>query len=180
MKAVRLIKTQSGFSLLELMTVVAIIAIIATIVLPNFKRYQAKARASESQSQLAALFAAEKAFQAEWNSYHTDAANVGYRPNGVLRYLVGFNTASTHAILSYSGALTPANYSTALAAVCGVGCTNSAVSAAGVALAGISVASTATNNAFNAVAEGYVGGNATDIWSITDSKKLANDAPGGY
>ncbi len=180
MKVVRLIKTQSGFSLLELMTVVMIIGILTMIVLPNYHRFHAKARASESRSQLAALFSAEKAFQAEWNSYHTDAANVGYRPNGVLRYIVGFNTASTHAIIDYAGPLTPANDNTGLAAVCGLGCTNMAISAAGVSLAGISLASTATNNAFNAAAEGFVGGTAIDIWSINDSKVLANDAPGGY
>lgn len=180
MKVLRLIKTQSGFSLLELMTVVMIIGILTMIVLPNYKRFHAKARASESKSQLAALFSAEKAFQAEWNSYHTDAANVGYRPNGVLRYVIGFNTASTHAIIDYAGPLIAANDNTGLAAVCGAGCTNMAVSAAGVSLAGISLASTATNNAFNAAAEGFVGGNATDIWSINDLKVLANDAPGGY
>jgi prepilin-type N-terminal cleavage/methylation domain-containing protein len=175
-------KSESGFSLIELMTVVAIVALLAIIVIPNYSRFHAKARATESKSQLAALFAAETAFHAEFNSYHTDAANVGYRPQGILRYVVGFNTESTHAIVDYFGpALTPANFSTGIAGVCAIaGCTNTAVSAAGLALTAVSLATTATMSGFNAAAEGFVGGNATDIWSINELKQIANNNPGGY
>ena len=180
-KAVRLIKTQAGFSLLELMTVVFIIGILVTIVVPNFQQFHARARAGESKAQLAALFIAEKSFHAEWNSYHTDAINVGYRPNGMLRYVVGFNTASVHTITDYIGpALTPANFSTGVAGFCAIGCTNLAQTAAGVALTGVSLATTATQSGFKAAAEGFVGGSATDLWSIDENKIISNDSPGGF
>lgn len=181
MKAVRLIKTQAGFSLLELMTVVAIIGILAIVVIPNFQSFHAKARAGESKSQLAALFVAEQAFHAEWNSYHTDAINVGYRPNGVLRYVIGFNTASTHTIIDYLGpALAPTNFSTGVLGFCAIGCTNIAQTAAGVALTGVSLATTATAADFKAAAEGFVGGSNTDVWSIDEKKVISNNTPGGY
>lgn len=181
MGAVRVFKSQLGFSLLELMTVVAIGGLLAIIALPNYKRFQANARATESRSQLAALFAAEKSFHAEWNGFHTDAANVGYRPNGLLRYVVGFNTASTHALVEYAGpALDPANYSTGIPTVCGTGCSNIAVTPAGVALTAVSLATTATMTTFSAAAEGFVGGTGNDVWSINESKNVVHDVSGGY
>lgn len=181
MSALRTVKSEAGFSLLELMTVVAIIGLLAIIVIPNYSRFQAKARASESKAQLAALFTAQKSFNAEFNSYHTDAPAIGYRPEALLRYIIGFNAASTHAIVEYVGpALNPANLSTAVAGVCtNAGC-NIAVTPAGITLGVVSLATTATISGFKAAAEGYVGGTAVDVWSIDQSKTIVNDSPGGY
>lgn len=43
-------KTQKGFTLIELMTVIAIIGILAAIAIPNFLSYRNKARLSEADS----------------------------------------------------------------------------------------------------------------------------------
>src|SRR4051794_18486634 len=45
-----------GFTLIELMIVVAIIGILAAIAIPNFVRFQARARQSEANTNLKSLF----------------------------------------------------------------------------------------------------------------------------
>src|SRR5690606_13200347 len=81
-----------GFSLVELMVVVAIIGLLAAIAVPQFEKFQAKARQSEAKSQLSALFSAEQAFFVEWNGYGSSFNAIGYAPVGDVRYNVGFAT----------------------------------------------------------------------------------------
>jgi type IV pilus assembly protein PilA len=66
---VRSNKSQAGFSLVELMVVVAIIGILASLAIPSVGKYMAKARQSEAKTQLASLYTAEKAFFAEYTVY---------------------------------------------------------------------------------------------------------------
>ncbi len=61
-------KLGRGFTLIELMIVVAIIGILAAIAIPNFMRFQARARQSEAKANLKAVFTATKASLAEKNS----------------------------------------------------------------------------------------------------------------
>ncbi|WP_347358100.1 prepilin-type N-terminal cleavage/methylation domain-containing protein [Bdellovibrio sp.] len=88
-------KSQSGFSLVELMVVVAIIGVLASIAVPNISKYLAKARQSEAKTNLASLYTSEKAFYAEYTAYHTQFGAVGYSPEGKLRYKIGFAGAGT-------------------------------------------------------------------------------------
>lgn len=71
----------AGFTLVELMIVVAIIGALSMVAVPNFRKYQAKARSSEAKVQLAAAYTAEQAFFADFNIYHTCLAYMGYDPD---------------------------------------------------------------------------------------------------
>jgi type IV pilus assembly protein PilA len=60
---------RGGFTLIELMIVVAIIGILAAIAIPNFLRFQLKARSSEGKTNLAAIRTAEESYFAEYGLY---------------------------------------------------------------------------------------------------------------
>jgi type IV pilus assembly protein PilA len=89
--------TQSGFTLVELMIVVAIIGILASIAIPNYQKYQAKARTSEAKLALSAIFTAEKSFQVEYSSYTACLNAAGFATDTSLAryYSVGFGTVSS-------------------------------------------------------------------------------------
>ena len=63
------LKSQKGFTLIELMIVVAIIGILAAIAIPNFLTYQLKSRQAEAKTNLQAIKTSEVAFQAERGCY---------------------------------------------------------------------------------------------------------------
>lgn len=71
-----------GFSLVELMIVVAIIGVLAAIAIPNFMKYQARAKQSEAKSNLVALHTGEMAYFAENNSYIDDFNAIGFGVTG--------------------------------------------------------------------------------------------------
>ena len=57
--------SQKGFTLIELMIVVAIIGILAVIAVPNFQKFQARAKQSEAKTNLKGIYTAKVAnFQA--------------------------------------------------------------------------------------------------------------------
>lgn len=59
----------AGFSLVELMVVVAVIGILAAIAIPNFQRFQMRAKSSEAKTNIAAIRTAQEAYAAESNGY---------------------------------------------------------------------------------------------------------------
>ena len=65
----RNLKKREGFTLIELMIVVAIIGILAAIAIPNFIKFQLRSKAGESKVNLAAIRTAEESYFAEAGTY---------------------------------------------------------------------------------------------------------------
>jgi type IV pilus assembly protein PilA len=80
------LRNKKGFTLIELMIVVAIIGILAAIAIPNFLNYQCKAKQSEAKQSLGTIAKNEVAYNAEYDSYTTDLTSIGFATVGTTRY----------------------------------------------------------------------------------------------
>lgn len=97
------IKNQQGFTLVELMVVVAIIGILSTVAVPQFKKYQGKAKTSEAKVQLASIYTVEMGAMTDYDGYATCLTDLGYDPQLKGYYAVGFQAALTTAVTNRGG-----------------------------------------------------------------------------
>ena len=76
-------KRGKGFTLIEMMIVVAIIALLATIAIPNYVNFQLRAKTSEAKANLGAIRICEEAYKAEYGIYLACAPNPSSIPSGI-------------------------------------------------------------------------------------------------
>ena len=171
-----------GFSLIELMVVVAIIGILAAIAVPNYQKFTAKSKQSEAKSNLSALYSAERAFFAEWQQYNGSFNVVGYAPTGRLNYRIT-NAAFSNLPTSYSGTVyAAAEIVTTSAAVCRGVANGSCAEDSSLPNSGpqapAGAAPAMADSTFLSTASGRIGVATVDTWSITHGKVLTNNTPG--
>jgi type IV pilus assembly protein PilA len=172
------VNQNKGFSLIELMVVVAIIGILATVAVPNFMSFQAKAKQSSAKVELSSIYTAQQAFFISNQSYHGYLSYIGYVPDSCTNagvcagnnrlYATGFAAAGITA--EFQDAPTdgkrafryPGN---------APGAPN--------AVSGTQGASRAFATSFNAGATGVIrNGAGNDVWQINEDKILRNSRVG--
>jgi len=171
-------KLKKGFTLIELMIVVAIIGILAAIAIPNFIKFQARSKQSEAKSNLKALYTAEKAFFQEKDRYSSLTTEVGFAPERNNRYAYylgsGGGTTEIRTGITITTATDNAGievdvfkYTAALAD------TYAASACAATPAPGVTPPPTPS---FNGLARGNIDADTSiDVWSVsTDSRSLAS------
>lgn len=198
------LKRQDGFTLVELMVVVAIIGLLSAVAIPNFKKYQAKAKTSEAKLQLSALYTGMQSWYSDFDNYAGCLNLMGFDPaleRPSRYYAVGFPVGATPA----GDALSVTNG--APAACTGAGAANDTSTGAlsssnttaygagkltaGAAVmvgAGLIAANVAgilnpTSTTFVAGALGVIDGSKTtaataDAWSVDQNKRIVSVRPG--
>lgn len=177
--------SQKGFSLVELMVVVAIIGVLASIAVPQVNKFIAKSRQSEAKTNLASYYTSQKAFQAEYGVYDGRFQAIGFAPEGQLRYNVGHTAATAVAGVTHGYNTTLTGTMTGnTVAHCGTGGVVNAnrcamVLGAGGAAVPTMAGTTLSGTAFSVRAMAVImNGAGNDVWQITDTKALTNPTNG--
>ncbi len=190
-----LLSNSSGFTLVELMVVVAIIGILAAIAVPQYSKFQSKARQSEAKISLAAIYTAEQTYATEQGTYTQCLKQIGYDPNPIANqtqkryYATGFfsdpKTCGPGSKQDISCATYTWNADGAANLICTF--TSDSQFAANASASGTPVASTAvpataniaSKTTFTAGAAGIVSTSTStaDEWTVDQAKMITNTKP---
>lgn len=100
-----------GFTLIELMVTVAIVGVLGTLAIPNYLRFQARAKQSEAKTNLRAIYTAEKLVFQETSTYACGFQGQSASCRAVLNW-----SPERGNRYAYSLVATPANWQTRLTA----------------------------------------------------------------
>ncbi|EOX3389853.1 pilin [Vibrio cholerae] len=112
-------KLQKGFTLIELMIVVAVIGVLAAIAVPQYQKYVAKSEAASALATLAGLKTNAEAYTVETGSFPTDTqqAQLG-TPSSAMGTIAYANTGSSGAAgtitFTFSDTVSPSLKSSAI------------------------------------------------------------------
>lgn len=193
----------SGFTIVEILIVLAIVGIMTAIAIPNYQGYQAKIRQGEAKILLANLYTTEAAFAAESFTFTSCLFNIGFVPQlNSMNYTIGFRASrATANTCGPAGGLSCSRYWIAGdgAGSAGTACDLAPASggrpAQGVAYLysatasfnpvlpsapeGILVNGPLSQAAFSASAVGSISRRPTyDVWTIDQNKTLINVTSG--
>jgi type IV pilus assembly protein PilA len=156
-----------GFTLIELMIVVAIIGILAAIAIPNFLKYQAKSKQSEAKMNLGSMGTSAESYHAEKDTYQPTAA----QETAVVLNVPPADTCSNPLGWGVTGTARYDYY---------YDNTQYFVHTQGQGGAAISPATFANQTSFMSGASGDIGKNVagSDVWTYTNLRQLTNTVVG--
>lgn len=178
----------SGFTLVELLIVVAIIGVLSTIGVPTYRTMVQKAKKSEAKVALGGLYTAETAFQAEYGMYGSILSKVGFDLEGAAAnrvYTVGFPTTTCASGTAYptSGAAPGSNLALVYPGYfSGTGNSDTIYPGARTPTSCGSANAFASQNSFIAGAGGIIGNSSglSDVWSMDQNRTLSNTVDGVF
>lgn len=94
---------EKGFTLIELMIVVAIIGILAAIAIPQYQNFTKKSKASEAKVYLAAITTAQASYYAENDQFAATMSDLGNPDNGASYFVYTMAVTNTTATGASSG-----------------------------------------------------------------------------
>ena len=103
-------RNQKGFSLIELMVVVVIIGLLAAIAVPNFRQFQRRAVQTEAKTLTSGVYTAQIAYASEHGFGSPNIDQIGFSPEGVIQYRVGFSQNTPTAGTNYNLTTRPTGY----------------------------------------------------------------------
>jgi type IV pilus assembly protein PilA len=162
-------KLHKGFTLIELMIVVAIIGILAAIAIPNFIKFQARSKQSEVKANLKAIFVAERAYMQERDTFSKSVVDIGFSPERGNRYAY------------YVGAVTGCEARATAVPVAGTACIQvdtfkygASVTAEPAPAFSPSVQTETQPQYFTATAAGNIDNDPSlDLWSVSSESRAA-------